>query len=67
MTTEFEWWFSGFGMGITLADLRTVGKNPNISMWLKSSTRWIRDLREKFRIAGDEIPSVPRAGLVLRT
>jgi hypothetical protein len=36
-------------------------------MVLKSSTRWLRALRERIRMAGAEIPSVHGAGLVLRT
>jgi hypothetical protein len=53
-------------MGITLADFQAVGKYPNIRIWLKSSAKWIRALRERFPIMVAEILSVPGAGLVLR-
>jgi len=58
MRTGFEWWFSGCGMGITLADFQTVGKNPNISIRLKGPAR-IRALRDKFCIAVAPILFVP--------
>jgi hypothetical protein len=66
MRTVFEWWLSEFGMGINLADFHTAGKYPNIRIWLKSSARWIRALRERFLIIVTEILSVPGEGLFLR-